>query len=302
MLHDQGLPLHLWVEACHTMVYLQNRSPYHILWMKAPEEAFSGKRPNLSHFRIFGSSVYCHVTKDAPKKLELTAELGIFVEYTDTPLNYQAVEELLVPKEEETQIDAEQLHGEVPGVETSTQEESSRDGRKRTREADRLLEDTRENVGAPYSQRRKRRSTERYTGHMDLVGECVETEPYSFEEAVQQPIWVDAMVEEYDSIVHNSVWDVVLRPENKSLVSSRWLYKVKQAADGSVEKHKERFVACGFSQVEGIDYDVTFSHVARYSSIKPMLALSAQMGWKIHQMDVKTTFLNGQIEEEVYIE
>ena len=137
---------------------------------------------------------------------------------------------------------------------------------------------------------------------MALAREYVETEPCTFEEAVQQPIWVDAMVEEYDSIVRNSVWDVVLRPENKSVVSSHWLYKVKQAADGSVEKHKARFVARGFSQVEGIDYDENFSPVARYSSIRSMLALSAQMGWKIHQMDVKTAFLNGKIEEEVYIE
>eukprot|EP00253_Pinus_taeda_P006304 PITA_06304 len=137
---------------------------------------------------------------------------------------------------------------------------------------------------------------------MALVGECVETEPSSFEEGVQQPVWVDAMMEEYDSIVRNSVWDVVPRPENKSVMSSNWLYKVKHASDGSVEKHKARFVARGFSQVEGIDYDDNFSPVARYSSIISMLALSAQMGWKIHQMDVKTAFLNGNIEEEVYIE
>lgn len=105
------------------------------------------------------------------------------------------------------------------------------------------------------------------------------------------------MVEEYNSIIWNSVWDVVPRPANKSVVSSRWLYKVKQVADGSVEKHKARFVGQGFSQVEGIDYDETFATVARYSSIRSMLALSAQMGWMIHQMDVKTMFLNGKIEE-----
>jgi len=84
---------------------------------------------------------------------------------------------------------------------------------------------------------------------MALAGECVETEPSSFKEAMQQPFWVDAMVEEYDSIVRNNVWDVVPRPENKLVVSSRWLYKVKQVVDGSVEKHKARFVAHGFSQV-----------------------------------------------------
>ena len=89
MLDDQGLPLHLWVEACNTVVYLQNRSPHRILGMKTPEEAFSGKRPDVGHFKIFGSSVYFHVTKDARKKLELTVELGIFVGYIDTPHNYQ---------------------------------------------------------------------------------------------------------------------------------------------------------------------------------------------------------------------
>eukprot|EP00253_Pinus_taeda_P024044 PITA_24044 len=109
------------------------------------------------------------------------------------------------------------------------------------------------------------------------------------------------MVEEYDSIVRNSVWDVVPRPENKSFVSSRWLYKLNKVVDDSVEKHKARFVARGFSQVEGINYDETFSPVARYSPTRSMLALSTQMGWKIHQMDVKTAFLNDKIEEEVYI-
>jgi len=86
------------------------------------------------------------------------------------------------------------------------------------------------------------------------------------------------------------------------MVVSRWLYKVKHAADDSIEKHKAKLSAKGFSQVEGIYYEETFAPVVRYSSIKSILALLAQMGWKIYQMDVKTTFLNGVIEEEVYIE
>lgn len=128
------------------------------------------------------------------------------------------------------------------------------------------------------------------------------TKPSSFEEGVQPLIWIDAMVEEYDSIVRNYVWDVVSRLEDKFVVISRWLYKVKQAVDGSVEKHKYRFLARGFSQVEMIENDETFSLVARYSLIRSIFSLSTQIGWKIHQMDVKTTFLNGTIEEEVYIE
>jgi len=107
---------------------------------------------------------------------------------------------------------------------------------------------------------------------------------------------------EYESIVKNNVWEVVSRPADKSLVGLRWIFKVKQAGDRSIEKYKATYVAKGYSQVEGNDYDETFSPVARYSSIRSILALVAQMRWNIHQMDVKTTFLNGFIEEEVYIE
>jgi hypothetical protein len=90
------------------------------------------------------------------------------------------------------------------------------------------------------------------------------------------------MVEEYDSIVRNDVWDVVLRPVGKSVVTSRWLYKTKIDADGNMEKHKGRFVARGFSQIEGVDYDETFSPVARYTSIRTIIAIAAEMGWRIH--------------------
>ena len=89
MLHDQGLPIHLWVEACNTAVYVQNCCPHRVLGMNTPEEAFSGKKPDISHLKIFGSPVYIHVTKDTRKKLELTAEVGIFVWYTETPHNYR---------------------------------------------------------------------------------------------------------------------------------------------------------------------------------------------------------------------
>ena len=81
------------------------------------------------------------------------------------------------------------------------------------------------------------------------------------------------------------------------MVTSKWIYKVKFVADGSIEKCKARFVARGFSQKEGINYDETFATVARYSSIRFILSLASVMGWKLHQMDVKIAFLNGEIEE-----
>jgi hypothetical protein len=130
----------------------------------------------------------------------------------------------------------------------------------------------------------------------------IDSEPSCHGEASGKQVWQDAMTEEYQSILKNDVWDIVLRQEGKSVVTSKWIYKLNHAVDGSIEKYKARFVARGFSQVEGVDYDETFALVAQYTSIQSIIALVASMGRKLHQMDVKTTFLNGEIEEEVYIE
>ena len=110
----------------------------------------------------------------------------------------------------------------------------------------------------------------------------IDTEPSCHGEATCHQVWQDAMTEEYHSIMKNDVWDIVLRPEGKSVVTSKWIYKIKHATDGSVEKYKARFVAKGFSQVKGIEYEETFSPIARCTSIRTIIALAASMGWKLH--------------------
>jgi hypothetical protein len=125
---------------------------------------------------------------------------------------------------------------------------------------------------------------------------------YLLEGAIQRKEWVDAMTEEYQSTMKNEVWEIVPIPKSKDVVSSKWLFKIKHVADGSIEKYKARFVTHVFSQKEGIDCEETFSPVARYTSIRTIIALAAKMRWKMHQMDIKIAFLNGVIEDEVYIE
>ena len=93
--------------------------------------------------------------------------------------------------------------------------------------------------------------------------DLVDQEPACFEEAVKKKEWVEAMMEEYHSIMKNDVWSIVPRPKDKAVVSSKWLYKIKHASNGSIEKYKARFVAHGFSQKEGIGYEETFSPVER---------------------------------------
>jgi len=122
-------------------------------------------------------------------------------------------------------------------------------------------------------------------------------EPSSYQEVAQRQVWVDVMVEEYSSIMTNDVWEVVSRPEGRSIVGSQRIYKIKYVAKGSMEKYKARFMAKGYVHKEGIDYEETFTPIARYTSIHSIISLAMQMDWQIHQMDVKTTFLNKVIEE-----
>jgi hypothetical protein len=132
----------------------------------------------------------------------------------------------LVLKDQSQYVD--QPHEEVHGVEEATHAEPSiRNDRKHTTKADRLRLDVAQNVGAPTSQCRHRQSPDRFTRYMALMRKIIVTEPSSFQEAVHNPTWFDAMVEEYDSIFKNSAWEIVPRPVDKSMVGSRWIYKGK---------------------------------------------------------------------------
>ena len=95
----------------------------------------------------------------------------------------------------------------------------------------------------------------------------IESEPPTFEEVVEHRQWKDSMNEEYQSIMKNGVWEIVPRPKDKFVVTSKWLYKIKHAADGSTDKYQARFVSRGFSQQEGIDYEETFAPTTRYTTI-----------------------------------
>ena len=110
------------------------------------------------------------------------------------------------------------------------------------------------------------------------------------------------MNEEYRSLMANNTWDLVPLPKGRKLVRCKWVYRTKYASDGSVEILKPRLVAKGFSQVEGIDYNETFAPVAKMNSIHLVLSLVALHNCEVHQMDVMSAFLHGDLQEEIYME
>ncbi|KAJ4740894.1 Transposon Ty1-H Gag-Pol polyprotein [Rhynchospora pubera] len=126
-------------------------------------------------------------------------------------------------------------------------------------------------------------------------------EPADFQEASKEESWRCAMQDELDSIHNNNTWSLVDRPTDQKVIGLKWIYKVKKDSDGKVIKHKARLVAKGYVQKQGIDFDEVFAPVARIETVRLLIALAAHNGWKLHHMDVKSAFLNGELEEEVYV-
>ncbi|MCO5591512.1 hypothetical protein L7F22_045497 [Adiantum nelumboides] len=114
--------------------------------------------------------------------------------------------------------------------------------------------------------------------------------------------WRQAMESEYQSLIQNGTWQLVPAPSNRKLVTCKWLLRKKLHADGTVSRYKARLVARGFTQVPGMDFTKTFSPVLRITSFRVLIALAALFRFHVHQMDVRTAFLNGDLEQEIYME
>jgi hypothetical protein len=339
MMYDQNLPLSLWAEAASTAVYIHNRCPHKALEAKTPEEVFTGIKPSIDHLRIFGSPIYIHIPKEKRTKLEPSEKKGTFVGYNETSKAYRIYipcqkfievsrdvtfhEEVVFHRARELPYDSEEQEAtpidspNSPLLDEQREKTSellvdpSRDTiefpmeippvKRKPAWCQEMLKEA-EKHSAPKGTFRESKKPDKYSGLIANLNTVIDSKLSTFFEASKHQVWKDAMNEEYDSILKNDVWTVVPRPHGKSVVTSKWLYKIKHAADGSIEKYKARFVARGFSQKEGIDYDGIFAPIARYTSIRIIISLAAIFGWKLHQMDVKTAFFNGEVEQEVYIE
>jgi hypothetical protein len=112
---------------------------------------------------------------------------------------------------------------------------------------------------------------------------------------------MDAMKEEYDSIIRYKTLELTKLCEKKIAIGSKLLFKYKFNVDGSIDKYKSRFTSKGYSQKEGIYYEDTFSHVEKMNTIRLMIALYTNYNWKLHQLDVKSMFINGELKEKYYL-
>jgi len=122
------------------------------------------------------------------------------------------------------------------------------------------------------------------------------TEPQNVKEACKDERWVKAMDEELEKIEKNNTWELVPRPKDKNVIGTKWIFKNKMNENGEVIRNKARLVSKGYAQQEGIDFEETFAPIARLEAIRMFLSLSSFQKFKVFQMDVKSTFLNGDLE------
>lgn len=125
--------------------------------------------------------------------------------------------------------------------------------------------------------------------------------PRNIKEALDDPNWKLEVLDELNALKKNETCEVVSLPHDKKKVGCKWVFTIKCKANGSVKRYKARLAAKGFTQTYGIDYQETFAQVAKLNSIRVLLSLVANFNWHLHQLDVKNAFLNGELEEEVFM-
>lgn len=126
-------------------------------------------------------------------------------------------------------------------------------------------------------------------------------EPNGVDEALENDCWVKAMNSKLQSIQENNTWQLCDLPKGHKAIGLKWVYKVKRDPDDNIIKYKARLVAKGYTQRQGVDYGEVFAAVARLEIVRLLLALAANGKWQVHHMDVKSAFLNGELQEEVYV-
>jgi len=128
-----------------------------------------------------------------------------------------------------------------------------------------------------------------------MVRVIQEVEPTCFEQVVGNPKWNNAMDEEMAALDVNTTWELVTLPKDKKTIGCKWVYKIKHNADGSMSRYKTRLVAKGYAQTYGIDYEETYSLIAKMTTIRAIIVMAATKGWSLHQMDVNNAFLHGDL-------
>ncbi|KAM2852430.1 hypothetical protein PS2_028426 [Malus domestica] len=264
------------VEMAKSIMHEKNM-PYTILGEAVNTSVYLLNRCPTKHLRVFGSVCYTLIPYQLRHKLEKSSNKGVFVGYGTSEKGHR-VYNVLTQKI-------------ILSRDVIFDEDSMWNWEIRVEENDSV------SLQLDLNKRQTREPMETL-----VQEEVTDNEPETYEEAEKNKAWKKVMKEEIEMIEKNDTWEFVNRPSDKPVIGVKWVYKMKLNLDGSVQKNKARLVAKGYSHKPGVDFNETFAPVARLDTIRTLIALAAKKGWKLHQLDVKYAFLNGVLEDEVFVE
>ncbi|KAG8481529.1 hypothetical protein CXB51_026324 [Gossypium anomalum] len=320
MLSNANLPKSFWAEAASTACFLINRSPSVAIEKKTPQEVWSGNPANYSDLKIFGCPAYAHVNNG---KLEPRSIKCVILGYKAGVKGYK----LWCPENRKVVISRDVVFDETAMLPNLSLKDCSNKENQKQVEHQINTEstpqvstkiDNRVASSPQYSIAKNRTKREikppKKYAEADLVAYALNVaedidanqEPSNYSEAIScedSEKWMFAMQEEMESLHKNKTWDLVKLPKGKKTVRCKWVFKKKEGTPGVEEpKYKARLVAKGYSQVPGVDFTDVFSPVVKHSSIRALLGIVAMHDLELEQLDVKTAFLHGELEEDIYMQ
>ncbi|KAH9768487.1 Integrase catalytic domain-containing protein [Citrus sinensis] len=297
MLRTAGLPNSFWAEAAKIACYIVNRSPSTAIGLKTAMEMWTGKPADYSYLYAFGCPVYMMYNAQERTKLDPKSRRCIFLGYADGVKGYRLwdptahkivisrdvifVEDQLQMKDGDDGTVKEKSETVPVYVENNPEDSDSSETVPKHEEQE-LVESEAPEV---------RRSTQ-------------DGEPSTFHEALNSSdvaLWMTTMQEEIEALHKNKTWELIQLPRGRKAIGNKWVYKIKRDGNDQVERYRARLVVKGYAQKEGIDLNEIFSPVVRLTTIRIVLAMCATFDLHLEQLDVKTTFLHRELEEEIYM-
>ncbi|KAL5740032.1 hypothetical protein ACOSQ2_029212 [Xanthoceras sorbifolium] len=308
-----GLPKMLWAEAVSTAAYLINRGPSVPLDGGIPEEVWSGKEVNISHLRVFGCISYVHIDSAERSKLDAKSNKCVFVGYGGDEFGYRFwdYENRKIVRSRDVIFNENLMYKDrsIAELSSSTTEAET----KEFAEFEEISgsdvqispETVQEEPSAPELRRSSRvpKPIQRYSPSLHYLLLTDSGEPECYDEAMQvedSVKWESAMRDEMDSLMSNQTWELAELPPGKKALHNKWVFRIKEEHNGN-KRYKARMVVKGFQQKEGIDYNKIFSPVVKLTTIRLVLKIVAAENLHLEQLDVKTAFLHGDLEEEIYM-
>ncbi|UYV60287.1 hypothetical protein LAZ67_1000726 [Cordylochernes scorpioides] len=305
MLNSRNLPGFFWAEACNTANYILNRSATKQTPGTTPYELFFGTKPNVANYKIFGCNAYMHIPKENRKKWDNKSIKLMFLGYENTSKNFR----LWDWKTRKIRISKDVTFDEKTTLHSD---------RESTKPKEIIFQINSAPDESPVATAnipvQEMPPVSDISSHPMITRSKVSNSQCNFALADEPSNYIDAitssdsercklaMDEEIDALNKNKTWTLERLADGHKPIGCKWVYKIKTESDGTIQRFKARLVAKGYSQIKNVDYFDTFSPVVRYDSLRILLSHAASERMFLKQFDVKTAFLNGELEELVYLE